>query len=145
LIAPGAASVRLFDSAFNREFFSHFGPKDFMGIQLSGAWWVVVYYVLWLLILNICGEELWWRGYVLPRQELFFGRATWAVHGVYWSLFHLFIQPTLFDTLRMAVTGMALSFVAQRTKNTWPGIIGHSFANMPLLLSIVKGVETARS
>jgi membrane protease YdiL (CAAX protease family) len=135
----------LFDSAFNREFFSHFGPKDFMGIQLSGAWWVVAYYVLWLLILNICGEELWWRGYVFPRQELFFGRATWALHGVFWSAFHLFIQPTLFDTVRMAVTGMALSFVAQRTKNTWPGIMGHTFANMPLLLSIVKGVETARS
>ena len=46
----------------------------------------------------------------------------------------------MFDTTRMAVSGMALSFVAERTKNTWPGIIGHSFANMPLLLSIVKGV-----
>ena len=143
-IASTALSVSLSDSAFNREFFSHFGPTDFMGIQLAGAWWAVVYYVAWLVILNIFGEDLWWRGYVLPRQELFFGRATWVVHGVFWSLFHLFIQPTLFDTVRMAVTGMALSFVAQRTRNTWPGIIGHSFANMPLLLSIVKGVETAR-
>jgi membrane protease YdiL (CAAX protease family) len=140
LIAPGAASVRFFDSAFNREFFSHFGPTDFMGIPLAGAWWVVFYYIAWLVILNIFGEELWWRGYVLPRQELFFGRAMWAVHGAFWSAFHLFIQPTLFDTVRMTVTGMALAFVAQRTRNTWPGIIGHSFANMPLLLSIVKGV-----
>jgi membrane protease YdiL (CAAX protease family) len=144
-IVPAAASVRFFDSVFNREFFSHFGPTDFMGIPLAGAWWVVLYYIVWLVILNIFGEEPWWRGYVLPRQEVLFGRATWIVHGIFWSAFHLFIQPTLFDTVRMAVTGTALSFVAHRTKNTWPGIIGHSFANMPLLLSIVRGVAIARS
>jgi membrane protease YdiL (CAAX protease family) len=115
-----------------------------MGIRLAGAWWVVIYYIVWLVILNIFGEELWWRGYVLPRQELYFGRATWAVHGIFWSLFHLFIQPTLFDIVRMAITGMALSFVAQRTKNTWPGIVGHTFANTPLLLSIVRGVIAER-
>ena len=51
-IAPVAASVRFFDSAFNREFFSQFGPTDFMGLKLAGAWWVVIYYVLWLVILN---------------------------------------------------------------------------------------------
>jgi hypothetical protein len=105
LIAPAAQSVCFFDSVFNREFFSRFGPADFMGIQLAGAWWVVLYYIVWLVVLNIFGEELWWRGYVLPRQELFFGRATWIVHGIFWSAFHFFIQPTLFDTLRMAVTG----------------------------------------
>jgi membrane protease YdiL (CAAX protease family) len=139
-IAHSTRSVSFFDFSFNREFFSHFGPTDFMGIQLAGAWWVCLYYVVWLVILNILGEELWWRGYVLPRQELFFGGATWVVHGVFWSLFHLFIQATLFDAVRMAVTGTALSFVAQRTRNTWPGIVGHGFANMPLLISIVKGV-----
>ena len=58
VIAPVAASVCFFDSALNREFFSHFGPTDFMGILLAGAWWVVIYYMLWLVILNIFGEEL---------------------------------------------------------------------------------------
>jgi Type II CAAX prenyl endopeptidase Rce1-like len=120
-IVPAAHSFRFFDSGFNQEFFRHFGPKDFMGVSLTGAWWVVVYYAAWLVVLNIFGEELWWRGYVLPRQELFFGRATWAIHGVFWSLFHLFIQPTLWDTTRMAVTGLALAFVAQRTRNMWRG------------------------
>jgi membrane protease YdiL (CAAX protease family) len=47
------------------------------------------------------GEELWWRGYVLPRQELAFGRATWVIHGILWSVIHLFMQPTLWDTVRM--------------------------------------------
>lgn len=143
LLQPGLQSVRFFDpSAFYSEFFSHFGPHDFMGLPLRGAWWIPVYYAFVMLVCNIGGEELWWRGYVLPRQELAFGRTAWVIHGVSWSVFHLFMQPTLWDTVRMAITGVALSFVAQCTKSTWPGIVGHSFGNLPFLLSLVKGVTS---
>lgn len=141
LIEPVLSKVTFFQPAgFHQEFFGHFGPIDFMGIPLIGAWWVLFYYIVWLIVFNILGEELWWRGYVLPRQELVFGRGTWAIHGLCWSLFHLFLQPSLWDTVRMTVTGMALAFVAQRTRSTWPGIIGHAVANTPLLLSIGSGL-----
>jgi len=141
LLQPTLQSIRFFDpSTFYREFFSHFGPRDFMGIPLQGAWWILVYYAVVMLVCNIGGEELWWRGYVLPRQELAFGGTAWVVHGICWSAFHLFIQPTPWDTLRMAITGVALSFVAQRTRSTWPGIVGHSFGNLPFFLSLVEGV-----
>jgi len=141
LFQPTLQSVRFFDpSGFHSEFFSHFGPHDFMGVPLHGAWWIPVYYAVVMLLCNIGGEELWWRSYVLPRQELAFGRAAWVVHGICWSAFHLFMQPTLWDTVRMAITGLALSFVAQRTRSTWPGIVGHSFGNLPFFLTLVKGV-----
>ena len=141
ILQPALQSIRFFDaSGFHHQFFDHFGPKDFMGIPLHGAWWILVYYAALIVVCNIGGEELWWRGYVLPRQELVFGRATWVVHGILWSVFHLFMQPTLWDTVRMAITGIALSFVAQRTKSTWPGILGHSFGNLAFFLKLVKGV-----
>jgi membrane protease YdiL (CAAX protease family) len=141
LLQPALESVRFFEpSGFHRDFFSHFGPNDFMGVPLHGAWWVLFYYAAVFLVLNIGGEELWWRGYVLPRQELTFGKATWVIHGISWSAFHLFMQPTLWDTVRMSITGVALAFVAQHTKSTWPGIIGHSFGNLPFFLSLLSGV-----
>jgi len=140
---PALESIRFFDpSAFHREFFSHFGPKDFMGMPLQGAWWILIYYAVLIFVCNIGGEELWWRGYVLPRQELAFGRSAWIIHGICWSVFHLFMQPTLWDTTRMAITGLALSFVAQRTRSTWPGIVGHSFGNLTFFLSLVSGVTS---
>ncbi len=143
LVQHNLQSVRFFNaSGFYGEFFSHFGPHDFMGLSLQGAWWIPLYYAVVMLVCNIGGEELWWRGYVLPRQELAFGRSAWVVHGIFWSMFHLFMQPTLWDTVRMAITGVALSFVAQRTKSTWPGIVGHSFGNLPFFLSLVKGVTS---
>jgi len=141
ILQPALQSIRFFDgSAFHQKFFDHFGPKDFMGIPLHGAWWILVYYAVVILVCNIGGEELWWRGYVLPRQELAFGRTTWIIHGILWSAFHLFMQPTAWDMVRMAITGTALSFVAQHTKSTWPGILGHSFGNLAFFLSLVRGV-----
>lgn len=143
IFQPALQSVRFFNpSGFYSEFFGHFGPHDFMGLPLQGAWWIPVYYAVVMLVCNIGGEELWWRGYVLARQELAFGRTAWVIHGVAWSIFHLFMQPTLWDTIRMAITGVALSFVAQHTKSTWPGIVGHSFGNLPFFLSLVKGVTS---
>ena len=141
IFQPLLERVRFFDpSDFYHGFFSRFGPREFMGVPLHGAWWILVYYAVIMFVCNIGGEELWWRGYVLPRQELAFGRATWVIHGLLWSAFHLFMQPTLWDTVRMAITGMALCFVAQRTRSTWPGIIGHSFGNLAFFLNLVHGV-----
>jgi membrane protease YdiL (CAAX protease family) len=140
-VEPMLRSVAFFPAqGFQQEFFSHFGPVDFMGLPLTNAWWLLIYYGVWLIVFNVLGEELWWRGYVLPRQQQAFGRATWIIHGICWSLFHLFIQPTLWDTTRMATTGVALAYVAQRTRSTWPGIVGHGLANTPLLISIAGGV-----
>jgi membrane protease YdiL (CAAX protease family) len=141
VLQPTMESISLFENAgFHKAFFSHFGPLDFMGVSLHGSWWVVVYYAAVMVILNVGGEELWWRGYVLPRQERYFRGWTWLVHGMCWSLFHLFLQPTAWDTLRMAITGCALAFVALRTRSTWPGVIGHVSGNLPFLLSLVHGV-----
>ena len=123
-----------------REFLEQFGATSFMGIPLSGNWWIPAYYLAVLLVGNIAGEELWWRGYLLPRQELVHGASTWVVHGVLWAAFHLFFQTTAWDMIRMIPTCCALAFVAQHTKNTWPGIVGHTFGNSGFLLQILHGV-----
>jgi membrane protease YdiL (CAAX protease family) len=54
----------------------------------QGRYWLLL---VWLpyLILNIMGEELLWRGVMLPRQEASFGTNTWIVHGMGWALFHV--------------------------------------------------------
>ncbi len=122
------------------DFLSRFGPRDFMDVPLSGRWWVAAYYAAVLLLCNIMGEELWWRGYLLPRQELAHGRAAWLVHGVLWAGFHLFFQWTLWDLVRMVPTCCGLAFVAQHRRNTWPGVVGHTVGNSPLLLQIVGGI-----
>jgi len=94
---------------------------------------VMVLPVFVLFFFNIFGEELYWRGILLPQQEL--------VHGVMWHLFHLMIFPWyLIFGLPIA---LAISFVAQRTGNTWMAILLHGQANFTLyglMVGVIMGV-----
>lgn len=111
-------------------------PTDFAGVPLQGNWWIALGY-LGILFFNIFGEEFWWRGYIFPRQELVHGKWTWVIHGILWTLFHVFWKWNLI----MLLPGcLALSFVAQRLKNTWPGIIVHFAFNGMGMIPIVLGI-----
>ncbi|MDQ2833465.1 MAG: CPBP family intramembrane metalloprotease [Acidobacteriota bacterium] len=139
---PWLAQVPLHrEPPYIRDLLNRFGPENFMDIPLRGHWWIAIYYTAVLLLANIGGEELWWRGYLLPRQEKAQGSIAWLVHGVLWASFHLFFQWTLWDLVRMIPTCCALSFVAQYQKNTWPGIIAHTFGNGALWIQIVRGIS----
>jgi membrane protease YdiL (CAAX protease family) len=100
------------------------------------TWGLFLYFLGGLFVFNILGEELWWRGYILPRQELAFGRTTWVLHGVLWTLFHAFYHYNLGILVSYLPITLATAFVAQRTRSTWPGIIGHLVSNLgiPLLM-----------
>jgi membrane protease YdiL (CAAX protease family) len=79
-----------------------------------------------VLLMNVVSEELWWRGYVLPRQEMQHGRNTWAVHGVLWAFFHAF---KWWAVPFMLFTTWIIPFIAQRTGSTTPGFIIHLVTN----------------
>jgi len=53
-------------------------PPEFETTPLA---WLILFQLLFLFF-NIFGEEFWWRGYILPRQEIVYGHYTWIVHGV---------------------------------------------------------------
>jgi membrane protease YdiL (CAAX protease family) len=110
---------------------------SFMGVPLLGNWWVLVA-VLLLLVVNTLGEELWWRGYILPRQELSHGKGAWVVHGLLWTLFHVVFYPwVLFSYLPVCLT---IPFIVQRFNNTWPAIILHFAINGVILIPITLGI-----
>jgi membrane protease YdiL (CAAX protease family) len=82
--------------------------------------------LMFVLSMNIVSEELWWRGYILPRQEMQHGRYTWVIHGVLWAFFHAF---KWWAVPFMLITTWITPFVCQRTKNTTPGFIIHFALN----------------
>jgi membrane protease YdiL (CAAX protease family) len=79
-----------------------------------------------VLLLNIFGEEIFWRGMVFPRQELRHGRRTFLIHGAIWAFSHLFQYWLLLPIL---ISSVALAYVYQRTRNTWAGILAHMLNN----------------
>ncbi len=111
-------------------------PGEFMGLPLKGKWWVVAVYILGLFF-NIVGEEFFFRGYLLPRQELAFGHLAWLVNALsFWSI-HIY-QPWVLIQILPAV--LLLVYIVQRRKNTTISIIQHGFVNSLAVIFLIGGV-----
>jgi membrane protease YdiL (CAAX protease family) len=100
----------LLESDAGREFF-------------SGNWtWFAVLVVLWIFN-TVLGEELLFRGLLLPRMNATFGRGDWVANGVLFALYHLHIPwaipVTLLDTFLLA-------YPTKRYRSAWIGIAVHS-------------------
>ena len=109
---------------------------SFMDVPLKGQWWIAIVYFIFL-VFNIVGEEFWWRGYILPRQELAFKKWTWVIHGSLWGLFHIFWKWNLIILLP---SSLALSYVIYKRKNTSIGIISHMAFNSGPLIGMIIGI-----
>jgi membrane protease YdiL (CAAX protease family) len=103
------------------------------------------YYILalWLpfFVLNIVGEELWWRGFIQPRQEPVFGRTTWLVQGLLHGLFHFSFGLGVMFVLWPVV--FSIPWAVQRSRNTSVGIIIHAGVNGPGFLAVTLGLLPA--
>jgi membrane protease YdiL (CAAX protease family) len=99
--------------------------------------WPLVAFMAVLLVFNILGEEFWWRGVVLPRQELAFAGWTWVVHGLMWAAFHGY---KWWDVLALVPNSLGLAFVCTRFKSTTPGIVIHTITNGVALLPVIAAV-----
>lgn len=113
--------------------FLHFEP-------LRGSQRLLLLVWLPFFFFNIVGEELLWRGYILPRQELAYGRFTWLINAALWFLFHVCFG---FDLLiLLAPILLVLPYVVQRRKKTMIGIVIHALINGPSFILISLGLMT---
>jgi membrane protease YdiL (CAAX protease family) len=103
---------------------------------LLGKWWlIIVYFIGWFL--NIAGEEFWYRGWMLPRQEVAFGKYAWIVNGLMFNFQHIYMPWNL---LAMLPGSLFVSYAVQRQRKTWMSIIWHGLVNISLLIFIMQGV-----
>jgi membrane protease YdiL (CAAX protease family) len=111
-------------------------PGEFMGLTLKGQWWAVLVYIVgWFF--NIFGEEFWFRGYLLPRHELAFGKFAWLVNSFMFWLFHI-SQPWILIAILPSI--LLQVYVVQVRKNTWIAIIQHGFTNSLAIFFLLAGV-----
>ena len=109
------------------------------GKPIAGNWGMAALYFV-MLFLNVIGEELWWRGYILPRQEMAHGRWAWLIHGLMWTAFHVF---KWWDMIGLLPVCLLIAYFAQKTKNTTIAIVAHFLFNglgFAIVIASVMGV-----
>ncbi|MBN2546997.1 MAG: CPBP family intramembrane metalloprotease [Spirochaetes bacterium] len=98
------------------------------------------YLIIWLFMFffNIVGEEILWRGYILPRQELEHRNFSWVINSILWLVFHACFGAGLIILLIPII--IVLPYIAYKTKNTLNGIIIHALLNGPMFIMIALGI-----
>jgi membrane protease YdiL (CAAX protease family) len=108
--------------------------------QLVGAWWFLGLFVV-LSIFNVfLGEELLFRGVLLPKMEGVFGRWSWVANGVLFAFYHLHQPWGIAENL---VSGAILAYPSWRFRSTWMAVIVHSVQNVffgLLILGLILGL-----
>lgn len=99
-----------------------------------GAWgWYGLLIVMWIFN-TVLGEELLFRGVLLPRMNKAFGRFDWLANGVLFAVYHVHlpwaIPAILFDSVTLA-------YPTKRYRSAWMGIAIHSTQSVFLALIVL--------
>jgi len=107
--------------------------------DLVGAWWFLALFLVSALFNTVLGEELLFRGLLLPRMQGAFGRWDWIVNAIIFGFYHL-TEP--WNIPGSIVAGLLFAWPSRRFRSSWMGIVIHSAQSVflgVLILGIVLG------
>jgi uncharacterized protein len=108
--------------AVNRDLGAFLGTHNGQAF-IHGAWGWYAMLLVSFLFNTVLGEELLFRGFLLPRMNAAFGRRDWLANGLLFAAYHLHvpwvIPATLLDTFIIA-------YPTKRYRSAWIGIAIHS-------------------
>jgi membrane protease YdiL (CAAX protease family) len=114
--------------------FAEFLDSDRGEEFFRGEWgWFAVIVVL-AVFNTVLGEELLFRGLLLPRMRGVFGRGDFAANGVLFAFYHLH-EPWVIPTTLIDI--FALAYPSRRFQSAWMGIIVHSAQSVIVIIVVL--------
>jgi membrane protease YdiL (CAAX protease family) len=99
--------------------------------MLDGSWGWFALIAVMALLNTVVGEELFFRGLLLPRMQGAFGRGDWAANGVLFALYHVHV-PWMIPSVLMDT--FVLAYPARRYRSSLVSIAVHSSQSVVILL-----------
>jgi membrane protease YdiL (CAAX protease family) len=101
--------------------------------EFVGAWWLMVVAVVSCTFNYLLGEELLFRGVLLPKMRGVFGKWDWFANSALFALYHLH-RPL--QMLGFIFGGLAWNLPSRQFRSIWFAIILHSLEAIPLLVGV---------
>jgi membrane protease YdiL (CAAX protease family) len=115
--------------------FADFLDSDRGEAFFSGAWGWYAVIVVFVVFNTVLGEELLFRGLLLPRMRATFGRGDWVANGTLFALYHVHVPWVIPTTL---VEGIFLeAYPSRRFQSALMGIIVHSVQSVFVLVVVL--------
>ncbi len=102
--------------------------------QYHGAWPLMVLALISCVFNYLLGEELFFRGILLPKMEGAFGKADWAVNGLLFAAYHV---HKISEIPLFMIGSLFIALLNRRFRSFWPSVIIHGLEAIPLLASVV--------
>ena len=107
----------------------------FPDVTLAGNW---VFFIIWFFVfggLNVLGEELYYRSFLLPKMRAVFGGWDWVVNGVLFALKHVYQR---WHYIGILGGSLAFAFIGGPIGSVYLSIIAHWLGNnlMGLIASL---------
>jgi len=121
-------------------------PPSFVLIQnlatpeFVGAWYIMGIVLISSLFNYLLGEELFFRGVLLPKMNGVFGRWDWAVNGILFATYHV---HKIEEVPVFIIGSIFMSYLNKKFRSFYPGLIVHGIEFIPLfvmVLLVVLGV-----
>ncbi len=90
--------------------------------ELVGAWWLFGVAILNNIFNYFLGEELLFRGILLPKMRGVFGKWDWVANAALFGLYHL-DKPQ--NIIKISVSALAYTWTSKRYQSIWFAIILH--------------------
>lgn len=107
-------------------------PKYEMSELATGnipiAWWMLGLYVITVVFNYILGEELLYRGILLPKMNGVFGKWDWFANGILFGLYHLHKPQIILSTA--IYFGFVFAFPSKLFQSNWMGLIIHGLEGL---------------
>jgi membrane protease YdiL (CAAX protease family) len=108
----------------------------FPDITLAGNYLFLAVFIVYGLVFNIIGEELYYRSMLLPKMRGVFGKWDWVANGFLFTLKHVYqrwaVWPSGF------VTDLAFALLGGPVGSVWLAMILHWVGNY--LFGLIAGI-----
>jgi CAAX protease family protein len=106
--------------------------------QFQGQWWILGLALTSVAFNYILGEELLFRGVLLPRMAGVFGRWDWVANTVLFGLYHV---HKIWAWPSMIASSFGYAWAAKRYRSLWMGVIVHGIEGyfIVLIVAVLAG------
>ncbi len=101
--------------------------------QFQGQWWILGLALTSMIFNYILGEELLFRGVLLPRMAGVFGRWDWVANTVLFGLYHV---HKIWAWPSMIASSFGIAWAAKRYRSFWMGVIVHGLEGFFIVLIV---------
>jgi len=107
--------------------------------EFKGEWWILGVFILTMIFNYFLGEELLYRGILLPKMNGVFGKWDWFANGVLFGFYHLHKPQIIISTA--IIFGIIFAYPAKRFKSTWMAVIIHGLEGLLGLVIVLKVIS----